>query len=257
MKQYIVDAFTDKVFGGNPAAVCVIDQWLPDETMQKIAGENNLSETAFAVKEDENYHLRWFTPGGEIVLCGHATLATAYVILRFFAPQWEKVTFDTLSGPLTVSKKGELLTMDFPSFQLTPIEITDTLTKAIGVRPIEAYLGEDMVCVLEKEEQVKNANPDQDAIQKLDGLLLHITAKGEHYDCVTRSFAPKCHVAEDPVCGRGHCHVIPLWAQKLGKTDLTAYQASARGGVLYCRYAGERTLLSGKAALFSKGEISF
>lgn len=257
MKQYIVDAFTDKVFAGNPAAICVTDQWLPDEIMQKIAVENNLSETAFAVKEKERYHLRWFTPGGEIALCGHATLATAYVILRFFEPQSSKICFHTLRGPLDVAKKNEMLTMNFPSFKLTPIEITNTLMEAIGVKPAEAYLGEDMVCVLENEEQVRNAAPNQEVIRKLDGLLLHITAKGDTYDCVTRSFAPKCNVSEDPVCGRGHCHVIPLWAEKFGKAELTAYQASARGGVLYCQYAGERVLLSGKAVLFSEAEIYF
>ena len=129
--------------------------------------------------------------------------------------------------------------------------------EAIGVKPAEAYLGEDMVCVLENEEQVRNAAPNQEVIRKLDGLLLHITAKGDTYDCVTRSFAPKCNVSEDSVCGRGHCHVIPLWAEKLGKAELTAYQASARGGVLYCQYAGERVLLSGKAVLFSEAEIYF
>lgn len=257
MKQYIVDAFTDKVFAGNPAAVCIMDQWMSDEIMQKIAVENNLSETAFAVREKEKYHLRWFTPGGEIALCGHATLAAAYVILRFIEPRAEKICFDTLSGCLTVTKENEMLMMDFPSFKLTPIEITDALIEAIGVRPIEAYMGEDMVCVLENEEQVRNVTPNQDIIRKLDGLLLHITAKGNIYDCVTRTFAPKCNVAEDPVCGRGHCHIIPLWSEKLKKEKLTAYQASARGGVLHCRYAGERTLLSGKAALFSKAEIYF
>lgn len=255
MKQYIVDAFTDKVFAGNPAAVCFMKKWLSDEIMQKIAIENNLSETAFAVKEKDNYRLRWFTPGGEVELCGHATLATAYVLFRFIESEIKKVCFDTLSALLTVYKSGEMLTMDFPSFELTPIKITDTLMEAIGVRPVEAYLGEDMVCVLENEEQVRNVTPNQDVIRKLDGLLLHITAKGDSYDCMTRSFAPKCNVAEDPVCGRGHCHVIPLWSKKLEKEKLTAYQASARSGVLYCRYAEKRTILSGKAALFSEAEI--
>lgn len=255
MKQYIVDAFTDKVFAGNPAAVCIMDQWLSDEIMQKIAIENNLSETAFAVKETENYRLRWFTPGGEIELCGHATLATAYVILRFIEPKSEKVCFDTLSGCLAVTKENEMLMMNFPSFKLTPIKITDTITEAIGIRPIEAYLGEDMVCVLESEEQVTNVTPNQDVIRKLDGLLLHITTKSDNYDCVTRSFAPKCNVAEDPVCGRGHCHVIPLWSKKLGKEKLTAYQASVRGGVLYCKVENERVILGGKAALFAVSNI--
>lgn len=258
MKQYVVDAFTNKVFAGNPAAVCVMDKWLPDDVMQKIAVENNLSETAFAVKEGSAYHLRWFTPGGEVELCGHATLATAYVIGRFVEPEWTAVPFDTLSGRLTVEKNGGLLTMDFPSFQLKPLPVTETILNALGgVRPVEAYMGADLVCVLGNEAQVRQVKANQDVIRGMDGVCLHITAPGEAYDCVTRSFAPKCNVAEDPVCGRGHCHVIPLWAQKTGKTEFTAYQASARGGVLRCRYAGERTFLSGTAALFSEAELYF
>lgn len=231
MKQYIVDAFAEKVFEGNPAAVCVMDEWLPEDIMQKIAVENNLSETAFAVKGGENYGLRWFTPGGEVELCGHATLATAYVIARFVEPGCARVCFDTLSGLLTVSRDGERLTMDFPSFDLRKIEVTPEMVAALGgVVPVEAYLGADGVCVLESEAQVRSVVPDQAIIRRMEGTCLHITARGEAYDCVTRSFAPKCNVAEDPVCGRGHCHVIPYWAQRLGKRELRAYQASARGG---------------------------
>ena len=257
MKQYVVDAFTEKVFAGNPAAVCIMEKWLDEKTMDQIAIENNLSETAFAVKEGDRYHLRWFTPGGEVELCGHATLATAYVITRFIEPSADQVEFDTLSGVLTVKKEGDLLVMDFPSFELAPVEIDDKIIRALGIRPQEAYMGADMVCVLEDEEQLKKIVPDQEAVRKLEGLCLHVTAKGKNYDCVTRTFAPKCNVAEDPVCGRGHCHVIPLWAQKLEKEQLTAYQASRRGGVLYCQYKGARTVLKGKAALFSEGEIYF
>lgn len=255
MKQYVVDAFTNKVFAGNPAAVCVMNEWLPDTTMQKIAIENNLSETAFAVKENENYHLRWFTPGGEVDLCGHATLATAYIIMRFIEPLCKQVQFKTLSGLLTVTKEQDLLTMDFPSFSLTPIAVTENIIQAIGIKPLKAYMGADLVCVLENQEQVKQFVPNLDLIRSLDGACLHITARGKAYDCVTRTFAPKCNIAEDPVCGRAHCHVVPLWANEFEKNDLTAYQASARGGVLYCRYEGERTVLSGKAVLFSAAQI--
>lgn len=258
LRQFVVDAFTDKVFAGNPAAVCILDKWLSDDTMQKIAVENNLSETAFTVKKGNGtYHLRWFTPGGEVELCGHATLATAYVIIRFAEPHVRQVSFDTRSGVLTVKKDKELLVMDFPSFALTPVDVTDEISQAIGVKPVSAYMGADLVCVLETEEQVKAVIPNLDIIRRLDGLCLHITAKGTVYDCVTRTFAPKCNVAEDPVCGRGHCHVVPFWAEELRKNELTAYQASARGGILYCRYAGERTVLSGKAALFSESRIYF
>lgn len=255
MKQYVVDAFTDRIFAGNPAAVCVMEGWLEDDLMQKIAAENNLSETAFAVKEGELYRLRWFTPGGEIELCGHATLATSYVITRFFERNAAKIQFTTLSGLLTVKRDGDLLTMDFPSFQLTSVPVTEAMNEAIGTRPMEAYMGADLVCVMENETQVRQVSPKQELVLRLDGALLHITARGEKYDCVTRTFAPKLKVAEDPVCGRGHCHVIPLWSEKLGKRDLTACQASARGGVLHCRYAGERTFLSGNAALYSEAEL--
>lgn len=255
MKQYVVDAFTDKVFAGNPAAVCVMDEWLDDRTMQNIAIENNLSETAFAVKEGDAYRLRWFTPGGEVELCGHATLATAYVITRFVEPELKAVAFDTLSGRLTVERQGDLLAMELPSFPLKSVPVTAQMIAALGATPVEAYYGADLVCVLENEEQVRGVHPNQELIRQMDGVCLHITARGRAYDCVTRSFAPKCKVAEDPVCGRGHCHVIPYWAGQTGKTEFTAYQASTRGGVLYCSYAGERTVLRGKAALFAEAEI--
>ena len=255
MKQYVVDAFTDKVFAGNPAAVCVMDKWLDEGTMQSIAIENNLSETAFAVREGDAYHLRWFTPGGEVELCGHATLATAYVITRFVEQELNTVAFDTLSGRLTVENHGELLTMDFPAFNLKPVPVTEDMVHALGVRPLEAYFGADMVCVMENEDQVRQVVPNQELIRQMNGVCFHITASGSAYDCITRTFAPKCNVAEDPVCGRAHCHVIPLWAGKMGKTEFTAYQASRRGGVLYCRLNGTRTLISGKAALYSEAEI--
>lgn len=255
MKQYVVDAFTDKVFSGNPAAVCVMDKWLPDELMMSITIENNLSETAFCVKEGANYHLRWFTPGGEIDLCGHATLATAYTLFRFYEPELSELHFDTLSGKLIVVKNGELLEMDFPAYELAPVDVTDAMVDAIGARPRAAYMGRDLLCVMDSAEQVINAAPDQSKVMQLDGLLLHLTARGADYDCVSRSFAPKCNVAEDPVCGSGHCHIIPYWANALGKNELVAYQASRRGGVLYTRVEGDRIVLAGKAALYSEAEI--
>lgn len=255
LTQYIVDAFTDKVFAGNPAAVCVLDQWLPEETMLGITRENNLSETAFAVKEGEDYHLRWMTPGGEIDLCGHATLATAFVLLQFVEPQREKVTFTTLSGRLTVQKKGDLYELDFPSYSLRPVPVTEAMERAMGARPLEAWMGRDLVCVFENEAQIETMEPNLDQVAALEGLLLHVTAPGTDYACVSRSFGPKLAVAEDPVCGSGHCHIAPLWADKLGQTELVARQASRRGGILHCRIQGERTYLAGQAALFSVGEI--
>lgn len=255
MKQYVVDAFTDEVFKGNPAAVCVLDEWLPDELMMKITIENNLSETAFTVKEGENYHLRWFTPGGEIDLCGHATLGTAYVITRFIEPELTTVKFDTMSGVLTVVKKGDLLEMDFPGYDLKPVPVTDAMEDAIGARPLEAYMGRDLLCVMENEQIVREKTPDLEKVKKIEGLLLHTTAAGDGVDCVSRSFAPKLNVPEDPVCGSGHCHIIPYWAKKYGKTELVAYQASRRGGTLYCRVDGDRISLAGKAALYSIAEL--
>lgn len=255
MKQYVVDAFTDTVFGGNPAAVCVMEQWLPDETMLNITRENNLSETAFAIQEGEDYALRWFTPGGEIDLCGHATLATAHVITEYIEPGRTTIRFQTRSGLLTVVKKGQLLEMDFPAYELEKVDVTEAMTEALGVRPLEAYMGRDLLCILASEEEIRNLNPNQQKIHELDGLLLQVTAPGKEFDCVSRSFAPKLNIPEDPACGSGHCHIIPFWAQRLKKNELTAYQASPRGGTLYCKYQGERVKISGKAVLFSIAEI--
>ncbi len=255
MKQYVVDAFTDELFGGNPAAVCILDRWPEDRLLLNIAKENNLSETAFAVKQGENYKLRWLTPGGEIDLCGHATLAAAYVLINFYETGASTVRFDTLSGELTVRKSGDLYEMDFPSYHLKPVEVTDAMSEAIGVRPLEAWIDRDLVCVLENEEQVKTAQPDMEKIKALDGLLLHITASGQEYDCVSRTFAPKLAVLEDPVCGSGHCHIVPLWAGKQGKDRLIARQASRRSGTLYCQVSGDRISLAGKAVLYSVAEL--
>lgn len=255
MKCYVVDAFTDTVFKGNPAAVCLLDQWLPDDLMQNIAGENNLSETAFIVRRDIIYELRWFTPGGEIGLCGHATLAAAYVLMRFIVRDLNQISFQTKSGELTVRKKGRQYELNLPSFPLSPVPVTEAMAEAIGFMPDEAWLGRDLVCVMEREEYVRKAAPNMEYIKQLPGLLLHITAEGKMFDCVTRSFAPKLKVSEDPVCGSGHCHVIPLWAEKLKKQDFRALQDSERSGILYCRFSGDRVLIAGEAALYSIADL--
>ncbi|EAX96503.1 phenazine biosynthesis protein PhzF family protein [Trichomonas vaginalis G3] len=235
-----------------------MDKWLDDQIMQSIAIENNLSETAFTVREGDHYRLRWFTPGGEIDLCGHATLATSYVIFRFYEKTISEVTFHTKGGILTVKKQGNLLQMNFPAYKLQKVEVTKEMEDAIGHKPLEAYISRDLVCVLENEEQVKNSHPDSQKMMKLDGLLLHITSKGHSdIDCVTRSFAPKLKVYEDPVCGSGHCHVIPYWSEKLGKNQLKAFQASPRTGTLYCEIDGERVNMSGEAVLYSINVINF
>ena len=278
MKQYIVDAFTDKVFSGNPAAICILDEWLSDEIMLSIAKENNLSETAFAIKQETkdsinaiHYKLRWFTPGGEIELCGHATLACAFVIMNYYEKNLKTVVFDTLSGELTVNRKNdELYELNFPAYDLTKVEITDEMTELIGKKPVEAYLGRDLMCIFDDEEFILNANLDSEKIKKLDGLLLHITAqysdntnskiknKTDKIDCISRSFAPKLNVYEDPVCGSGHCHIAPYWIKRLQMENLIAYQASERSGTLYCSLTNDgRMKMSGKAALFSISEIFY
>lgn len=255
MIQYVVDAFTDKVFGGNPAAVCVMDHWLSDELMMSITRENNLSETAFTVKEGNCYRLRWFTPGGEIDLCGHATLGTAFVIMNYVDIHAQSVTFDTLSGKLSVKRSDDLYEMDFPAYDLKQVDVTEAMADAIGATPIAAYMGRDLLCVLEDENFVRTMSPDMEKVKALDGLLLHATAKGSQYHCVSRSFAPKLNVNEDPVCGSGHCHIAPYWFDALGLDSIVAYQASRRGGVLYCSMDNGRIRMSGKAVLYSKAEL--
>ena len=224
--------------------------------MMKLAMENNLSETAFIVKEEAGYHLRWFTPGAEVELCGHATLASAFVILNYYEPESELVRFDTLSGVLTVKRKGELYEMDFPTYELKEIPVTDDMERAFGIRPVRAVLGMDLVCVFETEEQVRTMEPDQAMLSKIEGRLQNATAAGKDADCVSRSFAPKLAVAEDPVCGSAHCQIADYWSKEYGKTKIHAYQASRRGGHLYCEMLGNgRIAISGEAALVAITEI--
>jgi PhzF family phenazine biosynthesis protein len=256
MKYFVVDAFAEKVFEGNPAGVCVMKEWLSDVMMQKIAIENNLSETAFAVKEAENYRLRWFTPGGEINLCGHATLATAYVIMNYVDTQVDTVQFETMSGVLTVVKKEDLYEMDFPTVPSEVVPVTDQMIEALGVIPLETYLNRDLVFVLESEEAVLNARPDFAKLEKIsEGLGVCITAEGSESDFVSRGFFPKLKINEDPVTGSLHCSLIPFWSERLGKRELVAKQLSSRGGTLYCKHEGTRVKIAGKAALYSIAEL--
>ena len=256
MKQYIVDAFTNKVFSGNPAAVCVMDKW-PEETwMMQLAAENNLSETAFIVKEKTGYHLRWFTPGTEVELCGHATLASAFVILNYYEQDAGQVEFNTLSGMLTVVRKENLYEMDFPTYELKEIPVTDTMEAAFGIRPVKAILGIDLICVFENDEIVRNMNPNQSLLMKLEGRIQNVTAKGIDTDCVSRSFCPKLAIPEDPVCGSAHCQIADYWSKELNREHIIAYQASKRGGTLHCHLTGNgRIRISGEAVLFAISEI--
>lgn len=255
MKQYIVDAFTNKPFSGNPAAVCVMESWLSENAMMKLAMENNLSETAFVVKEENGYRLRWFTPATEVELCGHATLAAAFVILNFCGPNSNEVKFNTLSGELTIRRNGNLYEMDFPTYELKEIPVTDAMEQAFGARPIKAVLGLDLVCVFISEEVVRNMTPDQTLLAGIEGRIQNATARGTETDCVSRSFCPKLGIAEDPVCGSAHCQIAAFWAKELCKNEIYAYQASKRGGYLHCRMKGNRIAISGEAALVVVSEI--
>ena len=256
MKQYIVDAFTNRPFSGNPAAVCVMDVWPSEGSMMKLAMENNLSETAFIVREEAGYHLRWFTPGTEVELCGHATLASAFVILNYYEPESAFVQFHTLSGTLTVTRMGNLYEMDFPTYELKEIPVSDAMERAYGVRPAKAVLGLDLVCVFESEEQVRTMSPDQELLKTIEGRIQNATARGKETDCVSRSFCPKLAIAEDPVCGSAHCQIAAYWSKELGKKEILAYQASRRGGYLRCEMKDKgRIAISGEAALVAISEI--
>lgn len=257
MKYFVVDAFAEKVFEGNPAGVCILTDWISDELMQKIAIENNLSETAFAVKEGGHYRLRWFTPGGEINLCGHATLATAFIILNYYEMQLEAVKFNTISGELTVNKQGDLYELDFPSVSSDEISITEQMISALGIVPKETYLNRDLVFVLESEEEVRNLSPDFAKLEKLpEGLGVCVTAQGTEFDFVSRGFFPKLKVNEDPVTGSLHCSLIPFWANRLGKKEMVARQLSSRGGTLHCKHEDTRVKMAGRAVLYSVAELN-
>lgn len=256
MKQYIVDAFTDKPFAGNPAAVCVMENWPSEESMMKLAMENNLSETAYIVKEEAGYHLRWFTPGTEVELCGHATLASAFVILSFYEKDSDEIRFNTLSGELIIRRIDSRYEMNFPTSDLKEIPVTDAMEKAFGVRPVKAVLGLDLVCIFEKEEQVREMKPDQSLLTRIPGRIQNATARGSETDCVSRSFCPKLSIAEDPVCGSAHCQIAAYWADVLGKRNIHAYQASKRGGYLDCELMGDgRIAISGEAVLVAVSDI--
>ena len=256
MRQYIVDAFAPKPFTGNPAAVCVMDAWPSDDSMKLLARENSLSETAFLVGGDGRYRLRWFTPGTEVELCGHATLASAFTIMELVEPGIPEVRFDTVSGELVVRREGAVFTMDLPAYALEEIPVTDAMEKAFGVRPSRAMLGLDLICVFDDEQAVRAMAPDQALLATLPGRIQNATAAGSDADCVSRSFCPKLSIPEDPVCGSAHCQIADFWAGALGKEDILAYQASARGGYLHCRrLRGGRMLIGGEASLVAISDV--
>lgn len=258
-KIYQVDAFTDQLYAGNPAAVCPLDEWLPDELMQHIANENNLAETAFIVPNGEDYFIRWFTPTDEIDLCGHATLASAYVLFEELKYNHTTIRFHSVnSGLLTVTKTDGKLFLDFPMDELGPaLESPEMIGYKIGVEPVEVLRGKtDLVAVVKSETALRNLQPDITGISKLGGRGLIVTAKGDNVDFVSRFFAPQVGVNEDPVTGSAHTSLTPLWAEKLGKTTMTAQQLSPRGGQLWCELRGDRCIIGGYARLYLVGEIN-
>ena len=261
MKQYIVDAFAEELFTGNPAAVLPCKKMPSSELMQKIAMENNYSETAFVVKKSPGqYDLKWFTPGGEINLCGHATLATSFVIYNFIDKGIEEMHFHTLSGELIVKKQENGYTMDFPVGKSKPISLTEPIILASGNLAKEAFFdGGDMVVIVSSEEELKKFEPDSELIKKVDGLGFILTAKSEDkkYDFVSRCFYPKVNIPEDPVTGRAHTYLTPIWIEKLGKKIMTAKQVSKRGGILTVCQNGDRVYITGNAQLFMEGNIPF
>lgn len=253
-----VDAFTDKPFGGNPAAVVPLDAWLSDDVMMKIAAENNLSETAFSVKEGDRYHIRWFTPTVEVNLCGHATLATAHVIFNELKLEDSFVgLYSDRSGELAVDKQGDKLVLDFPAYPLTEIEQSDAVAQAVGKIPSKVWESQSNMIFLrlESEEDVRNLDPDFHAIGQLDYDEVIVTAPGDDCDFASRMFAPKIGIPEDPVTGAIHCTLIPYWAEQLGKDKLFARQVSKRGGELFCELAGNRVRIGGNAVTYLRGEI--
>lgn len=252
---YQIDAFTGRMFRGNPAAVVLLDDWLPDATLLAIAAENNLAETAFVVVRGEVMPLRWFTPTVEVDLCGHATLAAAHVLFRHTFLSAKRVTFGTRSGNLAVTREDDFLSMEFPSRPGEPIEITDTLASALGVRPSEAYRSRDLLAVFDSESQIRDFQPDFLRIATLDTFGVIVCAPGDAADYVYRFFAPRQGIPEDPATGSANCTLVPYWAGRLGKTELIAKQLSARGGDLRCTLRGDRVLIAGRAVEYLRGEI--
>ncbi len=251
------DAFTDQLFGGNPAAICPLDNWLPEEIMQKIAIENNLAETAFFVKNENGYKLRWFTPEYEIDLCGHATLAAAHILFTELGHKGNVINFETIkAGALVVTKEGDKYAMDFPSRPAIHIEPPIGLVEALGeIQPVEVLRSRDYFLVYDNEDEIQDISPDFFALSKMDTIGVIVTSPGKSVDFVSRFFAPGAGIPEDPVTGSAHCNLIPYWADKLGKKQLHAYQLSSRKGELWCELAGERVIIKGKAVTYLKGEI--
>lgn len=255
LTYYEVSAFTTDPFGGNPAGVCPLEAWLPDSVLQNIAANNNLAETAFTVPRGDDYELRWFTPTVEVDLCGHATLAGAFVLFNERGLGGHELRFHTRSGPFTVTRDKEMLTLDFPSRPAVPHAVSDSLICGLGALPKVVFKARDYLAVFSTEAEVRALKPDFTVLKTLDCLGIIATAPGSDCDFVSRFFAPGAGVDEDPVTGSAHCTLIPYWAEQLGKTKLFARQVSQRGGELFCEQAGDRVWIGGRAVLYLRGEI--
>ncbi len=250
---YQIDAFASRPFAGNPAAVVPLAAWLPDDLMQAIAAENALSETAFFAPEGDGHRIRWFTPACEVDLCGHATLASAFVYFTELEPRRTAITFQSRSGPLSVAREGDLLVLDFPSRPPAPAGPLMGLAEALGAPPLELWRARDLVAVLDSEATVRALQPDLTALARFDEFAIIVTAKGQEADFVSRFFAPRKGVPEDPVTGSAHATLVPFWAQRLGKAKLRALQVSPRAGELFCEAKGDRVAIAGRAVKVLEG----
>lgn len=254
-RHYHIDAFTDRVFSGNPAGVCFLDTWLDDKILQSIAAQNNLPETAFLVHTSEHYELRWFSPRIEIDMCGHATLASAFAVFEYIDHEAFQVDFQTKSGKLSVRRQGELLMMDFPARPPQTCQAPENIDEIMGIHPEEALRARDLLLVYEEEEQIRRLKPDMAGVAALDHFAVIVTAPGDNCDFVSRFFAPGAGIPEDPVTGSSHCTLIPYWSERLGKKELHALQLSERGGELFCKDMGEMVSIGGRAIMYMSGTI--
>ena len=252
---YQIDAFSDELFRGNPAAVCPLDAWPESALLQRIAAENNLSETAFFVRQDGEYQIRWFTPTVEVELCGHATLAAAWILFHCLDHGDAPVRFQSDSGPLQVTRDGDWLTMDFPATPASPCSPPEGLLESFHLTPSEILHSVNYLLVFENEDEIRTLTPDLVRLKTITGGAFIVTAPGRNCDFVSRLFAPNYGIDEDPVTGSSHCTLAPYWANKLNKTDFMARQISTRGGTLHCKLAGDRVLISGQAVLYLEGRI--
>jgi PhzF family phenazine biosynthesis protein len=255
IRYFHVDAFTAGAFGGNPAAVCPLEGWLPDKVLQSIAAENNLSETAFFARKQDHFHLRWMTPAIEVDLCGHATLATAHVLFSELGEKTDRLQFETLSGRHSAARRGDLIELNFPSRPPCTCPVTELIVQALGCEPVEVLKSRDYVAVFNSESDVAALQPKMELVRRLDSLGLIVTAPGSKCDFVSRFFAPQAGIDEDPVTGSAHSSLIPFWAERLKKSELFARQISKRGGELYCRLLGDRVGIAGRAVTYLRGEL--